>query len=291
VKLLAIETSTIEVGVAIIDEQGLRASMRSRPGRLHTETLHPAIEAVSRSARTTLGELDAIVIDVGPGLFTGLRVGVATAKALGLALGVPLVACYSTELLRRGAAVGGGPIDDLVVIPVVDMRRGEVAFELPAAPGTPVLGDPQGLANLLLGYGSPIHDSPVHDSPVHDSRGDPTTPPVSSHQGSPFFGALLVGDGARRYRDELGPAIDALRLRIGGDDHLAPSPTVLGELGMERLLHGAVTDAVALQPMYLREADTRINWTTRAIEEALPVVSSAATEKTGDRVVNGSRSR
>ena len=191
---------------AIVDEHGLRGSTRSRPGRLHTETLHPAIEAVSRSARTKLGELDAIVIDVGPGLFTGLRVGAATAKALSLALGVPVVACCSTEVLSRGATFGGGPMPGGVVIPIIDMRRGEVAFELPTAPGKPVLGDPLGLLSLLL------------DS--DDAPGAGNTPACSSRSGSPYFGGLLVGDGARRYADVLAPAIEALGLRIGGDDHL-----------------------------------------------------------------------
>ena len=177
-RILAIETATIEVGVAVADETGPLASVTARPGRRQAETLHPAIADVCRIAMITPAELDAIAVDIGPGLFTGLRVGVAAAKALAGALGLPVVTAMSLEVLKAACPSGLG-----AVIPVIDMRRGEVAWLMPARPapdvrvGAPAelaaelaeLAELAGLAGLAEGVG-----------------------PV-----------LLVGDGALRHRELL----------------------------------------------------------------------------------------
>ncbi|HVC25983.1 MAG TPA: tRNA (adenosine(37)-N6)-threonylcarbamoyltransferase complex dimerization subunit type 1 TsaB, partial [Acidimicrobiales bacterium] len=91
--VLAIESATIEVGVALAGPQGLLATATARPGRRHVETLHPEMAAVCAASGMSLADVGAIVVDVGPGLFTGIRVGVAAAKALAFALSVPVVAC------------------------------------------------------------------------------------------------------------------------------------------------------------------------------------------------------
>jgi len=132
-RILAIETATIEVGVAVADETGPLASVTARPGRRQAETLHPAIADVCRIAMITPAELDAIAVDIGPGLFTGLRVGVAAAKALAGALGLPVVTATSLEVLKAACPSGLG-----AVIPVIDMRRGEVAWLMPARPAPDV---------------------------------------------------------------------------------------------------------------------------------------------------------
>ena len=74
-------------------------------GRRHVETIVPAISFVCRSAGVALRDLEAVAVDIGPGLFTGLRVGISTAKAMGLALDVPLCGATSLEV----AGPGRGP--------------------------------------------------------------------------------------------------------------------------------------------------------------------------------------
>ena len=173
-----------------------------------------------------LSALDAIAVDVGPGRFTGIRVGVAAAKGFGYALGIPVVTARSTELLALGASLDSGP-----VVPVVDMRRGEVAYALPGDSGNPRLGTPELLAEVLVA--------------------------------TDLDGALLVGDGAIRY----GPAISAaasVALRLGGDEHAAPRAEVLGRLGAARAEAGDVVHPLALAALYLRGVDVRIGWETRA---------------------------
>jgi tRNA threonylcarbamoyladenosine biosynthesis protein TsaB len=133
-------------------------------------------------------------VDTGPGLFTGLRVGVATAKALGAALDIPVVACSSLDVLAHPHRhLGRG------VASVVDARRGEVFWALyQPVPGAlvaatgPAVADPAALAAEL-----------------------------SSMEPAP----LVTGDGARRYLSDLGPAPEEY-------DH--PSAAALVEMAASR---------------------------------------------------------
>ena len=97
--ILGITTSTAQVGCAIGGHEGILGSVHSTRGRRHAETLAPAIEFLCRQTRVGLGDIGAIAVDIGPGMFTGLRVGVAAAKALSHARRLPMVGVISLDLL------------------------------------------------------------------------------------------------------------------------------------------------------------------------------------------------
>ena len=97
--ILGIESATTQVGCAIGGHEGVLASFHSARGQRHAETLAPAIDFVRRHALIEFDELGAIAVDVGPGLFTGLRVGIATAKALAQTLRIPMIGVSSLDLL------------------------------------------------------------------------------------------------------------------------------------------------------------------------------------------------
>src|SRR5204862_7517057 len=99
VLILGIESATTQVGCAIGGHEGVLASFHSARGKRHAETLAPAIDFVRRQALVEFDDLGAIAVDVGPGLFTGLRVGIATAKALAQTLRVPMIGVSSLDLL------------------------------------------------------------------------------------------------------------------------------------------------------------------------------------------------
>lgn len=237
--ILGIETATIEVSVALVSEDGRVGSVSVRGTRLQAETLHPAIAQLCEHCGISLGDLGAIAVDIGPGRFTGLRVGVAAAKALAYALGIPVLVACSTDILERSAALVPGP-----VVPVVDMRRGEVAYSLPAKGNSPELATPQQLGRLLADLG-----------------------PVC-----PF----LVGDGALRHREAI-EATTEFEVRFGGDEHAAPRAEVLAELGLEQLGRGGGLDPYSVLPLYLRGPDVRIGWETRD-----PVVSPSFARAAGE---------
>ena len=97
--ILGIETATTQVGCAIGGHEGVLASFHSAKGRRHVEILMPAVEFMCRQAQIDLSEISVVAVDVGPGLFSGLRVGVAAAKALAQALRVPAIGVSSLDLL------------------------------------------------------------------------------------------------------------------------------------------------------------------------------------------------
>ncbi|MGH8995408.1 MAG: tRNA (adenosine(37)-N6)-threonylcarbamoyltransferase complex dimerization subunit type 1 TsaB [Acidimicrobiales bacterium] len=226
--VLGIESATESVGAAVGDGVRVLASLARNGRRRHAERLAPAIASVLGSASAPLSQLDAIAVDVGPGLFTGLRVGVATAKGLSQGLGVGILGLSSLEVLAAAALAGGwdGP-----VLAVVDGRRGEVfAGRYEAGPdGTPrELAGPDRFGPESLG------------ALVGGGR------------------VLACGDGARRYRDQLPGAV------IAPEPLDFPDPAVLVSVAMRRLAAGTPTlDATAVAPVYLREADARINWVQR----------------------------
>ena len=216
-RILAIETAVIEVGVALADETGPLASVTARPGRRQAETLHPAIADLLRIAEIAPSQLDAIAVDIGPGLFTGLRVGVATAKALAGALGLPVVTATSLEVLVAACPSAFG-----MVVPVVDMRRGEVAWTMPASPEPGFrVGAPGELAAELAA--------------------------LAAEGAGPV---LLVGDGA-------------------GPELAAPPVASLAVLAIAAMRNGTCCDPAEVGALYGREADARINWTTREAREAV----------------------
>jgi tRNA threonylcarbamoyladenosine biosynthesis protein TsaB len=213
------------------------ASVTARPGRRQAETLHPAIADVCRIAMITPAELDAIAVDIGPGLFTGLRVGVAAAKALAGALGLPVVTATSLEVLKAACPSGLG-----AVIPVIDMRRGEVAWLMPARPAPDVrVGAPAELATELAELAG-----------LAEGVG-----PV-----------LLVGDGALRHRELLERAMVPAPV-FGGTALAAPPVASLAVLAIAATKDGRCCDPASVRPFYGREADARINWSSREGREAV----------------------
>jgi tRNA threonylcarbamoyladenosine biosynthesis protein TsaB len=151
---LGITTATGRVEVAVGTPGHPLAAIALDPDRRHTETLAPAIRAATRLAGVQLGDLARVAVDAGPGLFTGLRVGVATAKALGAALSIPVVPCSSLDLLAHPHREWGRPL-----AAVVDARRGEVFWavyrpgEGPVPNGPPRVGSPAAVAAALAGAG------------------------------------------------------------------------------------------------------------------------------------------
>ena len=130
-KVLGIDSATLTIGVAIVDaERGVLAEARHMAtGR--TNSLLVTIDAVCKQAGVGPLELDAIAIGAGPGSFTGLRIGMATAKGIAFAAGKPLLAVSSLAALAHDAVIEHAnqqsfPYLDGVIVAALDARKGEV---------------------------------------------------------------------------------------------------------------------------------------------------------------------
>lgn len=121
--LLAIDTATSAVTAAVHDGSRVLASESVPDARRHAETLTPTIDSVMAHAGLSPRDLDAVAVGVGPGPFTGLRVGIVTATTLGLALGIPVHAVCSLDAIAYQIAARGEHGEFLVA---TDARRKEV---------------------------------------------------------------------------------------------------------------------------------------------------------------------
>ena len=217
---LAITSSTAAVAVAVGTATEVRAERSTVTDRRHAEELTPMIAAVLTEAGLGrpdggVAGLDLIAVDVGPGRFTGLRVGLASARALALAGDLPVVGVSSLELLAS-------PHDGSVCV-VIDARRSEVFQQ-----------------RFLDGRA--IDDAVV---------GSPSVLSAAVESGD-----LVVGDGADRY------AVDYANGTVLPDHH--PSATeLLAIAGRREGRPGA-----SVEPIYLRDADVKINIRTRYSEAA-----------------------
>ncbi len=219
--ILGIESATGQVGCAIGGHEGVLASAHSSRGRRHAETLTPQIDFVRRQARVELSEISVVAVDLGPGLFTGLRVGISAAMATAFALGVPMIGVSSLDLLAF--PVRHSP---RLIVAVIDARRGEIfhAFYRQVPGGVqrvtqPVLADPDDLASELMARNEDC---------------------------------LLVGDGALRHAEYF-HGLDGIEPAEPGLSH--PTADSLVQLAHPKALREEFVPASELRPIYLRTPD------------------------------------
>ena len=120
-KILGIESSSLVASAAIVTDDILTAEYTVNFKKTHSQTLLPMIDEIVSMTETDLNEIDAIAVSGGPGSFTGLRIGSATAKGLGLALDKPLVGIPTVEALAYNLYDVNG-----LICPIMDARRKQV---------------------------------------------------------------------------------------------------------------------------------------------------------------------
>lgn len=223
-KVLAIETATPASSIALGDGRATVASAKRVDRRGHAGFLVSAIDFCFDQAGWNPGDLDAIAVDVGPGLYTGIRVGVSTAQGMAAALGVPIVPVMSLDAVALRAATGHRHIYG-----VVDVRRGELAV----ASYRPVPGG-------VVKDGPPEIVSPDHFRAMLES--DPgEVLVVGEVEGLPeatFLGLHRVKLGRPRF----------------------PDAAALLDLAAGPLEKDGYPPAENVRPLYLREPDVSISW-------------------------------
>ncbi|MDQ2649888.1 MAG: tRNA (adenosine(37)-N6)-threonylcarbamoyltransferase complex dimerization subunit type 1 TsaB [Actinomycetota bacterium] len=228
--ILGISTSTARVGCAIGGHEGILGAVHSSRGKRHAETLTPAIEFLCRQTRVELSDIGVVAVDLGPGLFTGLRVGVAAGKALAHARRLPMIGVTSLDLLAFALRHSSARI-----VCAIDAGRGEIFH----ASYRQSPGGVQRLTEPAVGT-------------ADDLAGD-----LQALGGEEL---LLVGDGALRYRSAFA---GIRRLEIGDSGVAHPSAGSLVQLAHARALREEFVSPTELTPLYLRKPDAEMNWTTR----------------------------
>lgn len=225
--LLAIDTATSQVSVAFGREGRVLGEVRIDGGRRHAEQLAPAIKYLAAELGLEVNALAAVAVGTGPGLYTGLRVGVTTARTMAQSLAIPIVGISSLDLVAYPWRT-----THRRVVAVLDARRREVF----SAQYWPVPGGLQRDGEYTVGSPGALAADLV-------ARGDDV---------------LLVGDGALEYADSFS-GLD--RVERVGPSAAAPSATALVELACARLEREEFTTPDRVVPLYLRQSDAQIAWT------------------------------
>jgi len=235
--VLAIESATPAQSVALVDGDRLVAESSYRADGTRGGRLLPTVDAVMREAGLAPRDLDVVAVSVGPGSFTGVRVGLATAKGFVLGTGARLVGVSTLEVLAEGY-----PVPDITICALLDAYRGEVYAALFRRQG-----------GLLTRLGA-----------------DAVLPPeavAATVKGE----AHLIGDGAARYRERLEVSFGIRAILTEEGLSAAPSAVMVARLGLRRLgqLQPGEPSTAEVAPVYLRRAEAEVNWEKGLVKSPL----------------------
>ncbi|MGH2728577.1 MAG: tRNA (adenosine(37)-N6)-threonylcarbamoyltransferase complex dimerization subunit type 1 TsaB [Actinomycetota bacterium] len=228
--VLGIETSTAVSSVAIGSEQGIVGSAQLGRGKGHEQFVVPAIRFILEQAEVPVRQLAGVAVGVGPGLFTGMRVGVATAKTMAQALRIPIIGIPSLDLLAY--SVRHSP---RLICACVDARRGEIFSSF-------YRQVPGGVQRLSEYQAWP----PARLADEVQARSDEV---------------LFVGDGALVYRDKL----NAARAEFASQAQAFPTASALVELAIPRFVREDTDPLLELEPLYVRKTDAEIAWERQGV--------------------------
>jgi tRNA threonylcarbamoyladenosine biosynthesis protein TsaB len=227
--VLGLETSTARSSVALVDQDRVIASASLGMARRHGEFLAPAIAFCLEQAGVDASRVTGVAVGLGPGLFTGLRVGIATAQAFAAARRLPVVGLAGLDVLAFRVRYSRR-----LICAAIDARRGELFWAL-------YRSSPGGVQRV----GDPTVGTAANLAAELEAAGEE---------------ALVIGDGGLRYREELA-RVD--HVELAGSDSAWPDAADLAALAVPRFVREETARPADLQPIYLRQADARIGWETR----------------------------
>jgi tRNA threonylcarbamoyladenosine biosynthesis protein TsaB len=231
VKILAVETATAWQSVAVVEGDRVLARSDEDAAGSHARRLVPAIDRVLASCGMALTDLDGLAVSIGPGSFTGLRVGLATMAGFRAVTGLPLAAVPTLEAMAwnlRGV--------QRLLCPVLRARSGEVYWAqyqwLPDGSLKQVQEERAGTLEELV-------------------RSVPTP-------------AIVFGEGWLLHREELGRVLGgrSAEMKEGPAEAMHPSAVSVGRAGAERLRRGEAAGP-GLSPRYVQRAEAEMAWERR----------------------------
>jgi len=224
-KLLAVETATMTGGVAIMDGDKLVAESRLNIRVTHSERLMSEIDRALHGASMTISDMDVFGISIGPGSFTGLRVGLSTIKGLVYATGKKLVTASTLEGMAWNL-----PFSAYQVCPMLDARRKEVyaaVFRWRGDGFERVIAEGAFSINTLLS---------MVESPT-----------------------VFLGEGALLYKDTIVQTLADGAL-FGPPQQMVPSPANVALICMQKAKKGEYTDPVNAAPAYHRRSEAEVKF-------------------------------
>ena len=222
-KILALDTATTSCSVAVTNDGSLCAEMTLRKNQTHSRHLMATIDSVLEKAGCSVGDLDGFAVTIGPGSFTGLRIGISTIKGLALAADKPVVGISSLESLALQSADRS-----LLICPMLDARKAEVYC------ATYRFSD----------------DRPVVKAPACNARPEEFVPEIKEP-------CVFIGSGAQLYRHKIEKILGEMaHFAPRGQNTIRASSIAF--LSAERFKRCTFDDVAHLTPQYIRKSDAEL---------------------------------
>ncbi|WP_312337099.1 tRNA (adenosine(37)-N6)-threonylcarbamoyltransferase complex dimerization subunit type 1 TsaB [Anaerospora hongkongensis] len=228
--LLAIETATLASGVALATADKLVAEIIVQTRKTHSERLMPHIEQLLELGQVAKEDITAIAVSIGPGSFTGLRIGLATAKALAYVWNVPVIGVSTLAALAYAC-----PAPNSLICPLLDAQKGNVY---------------QAVYRWEKGMLQEVIPPRViaHQEAINELASQPL--PV-----------IMLGEGAVLFQEAIVAAADPIEL---APPHIIlPRAGSVALLGHQLLRQGIRHDVMTLEPLYIRRSEAEVLWEQR----------------------------
>lgn len=239
-RVIGIDSSTSAGGVALFEDGIVVADYTLELTTTHSERLLPALEKVMADAEWDKQSVSGIAVAKGPGSFTGLRIGIATAKALAYGWQVPVIGVSTLEALAWQVGWAGR-----VVCPMIDARRGLVYTQFFRI-----------YTSLTGANGHTINVEPLSE-PAQRSVLEVLEGVKRMQEEGPV---IVVGDGVQKNREVLHPVWESGQIVIPGSSAVVLHAAAVAELGTRYLMAGQQDDVMQLVPLYLRKSEAEIKW-------------------------------
>lgn len=231
--ILALDSATPVAGVALWEDGKLLREDFVNYKKKHSETLMPVVDQVLTGCDKKVAQLSAIGVTIGPGSFTGLRIGLAAVKGISMAMGIPVVGLSTLEVMAHNFAY-----TDALVCPLLDARKQEVYT---------------GLFDVSAGTPRKIGEE-VACTPAEFAA---KALQVAAREGRNRL--ILLGDGFYPYQDYFLETLGDQAL-IAPSHLMLPRAAAVADLAAIRVKNADFSEAMALRPVYLRlsEAEYRL---------------------------------
>jgi len=241
--IFAVETSTLLGGLAILDDvSGLLAEIRLNVKSTHSERLMTETDHILKQTGLAVSDIDVFAISIGPGSFTGLRIGLSTVKGFSFATGKPIVSVPTLEALAWHFTYSGYP-----VCTMFDARKKEVYAAL--------------FRWVKDGFVKLIDEVSIRVDLFLENiiTGNPPSPHFNKGANAGFSDDKIIftGEGSLLYKKDI-ISVMGERAIFASPEKMIPSPANVAFLGMKKALNGDFSEPLSLVPVYIRRSEAEI---------------------------------
>jgi len=224
-RILAVDTASKSCSVAVTEKGSLAAELTAVTAQTHSKHLLKMIRSVIKTAGISISEVDGFAVTIGPGSFTGLRIGISSVKGLAVALDKPVVGVSSLDALAQQAAPSS-----YLVCPLLDARKDEVYF-----------------CTYRINHDIFIKEKEEMVMPPDEAIKDIDQP------------CSFVGSGAQLYREVIQAGLGNMAYFAPQNQNIIRASTV-AYLSLEKFESGETDEVGGLTPHYIRKSDAELNF-------------------------------